>query len=68
MAVTFTSTFVAGSLLVAATTGHPAGYAAASLGVGMLAAAAWLLVRARRQVVRLAARRAEIQRTLTSQR
>lgn len=64
MAVTFTSTFIAGSLLVAVTTGHPAGYAAAGLGAGMLAVAAWLLVRARRQMVRLVARRAEIQRTM----
>jgi len=64
MAVTFASTFVVGSLLVAATTGHPAGYAAAVLGAGMLAVAAWLLVRARRQMVRLVVRRAEIQRTL----
>jgi hypothetical protein len=64
MAVTFASTFVVGSLLVAATTGHPAGYAAAALGAVMLAVAASLLVRARRQVARLAARRAEIRRAL----
>lgn len=64
MAVAFTGCFVAGSILVAAMTGHPAGYASAGLGVGMLVAAAWLLARARRQVARLMERREEIVRTL----
>ncbi|MCC7044856.1 MAG: hypothetical protein IT183_13410 [Acidobacteria bacterium] len=64
MAVTFTGALVAGSLLVATTTGHPAGYAAAGLGVVMLGVATWLLVRARREVARLAARREEIERAL----
>jgi hypothetical protein len=49
---------------VAATTGHPAGYAAAGLGVVMLGVAAWLLARARREVARLVARREELQRAL----
>jgi hypothetical protein len=64
MAVTFAGVLVAGSLLVAATTGHPAGYAAAGPGVVMLGVAAWLLARARREVVRLTARRTELERAL----
>ena len=64
MAVTFTSVFVIGCVLTAMTTGHPAGYAAAGLGGLMLAVAVWLLVRARREVARLTARRAEIERRL----
>jgi hypothetical protein len=64
MAVTFTSVFVLGCLLVAATTGHPAGYAAAGLGVVMLSGAVLALGRARREVARLAARREEIERAL----
>jgi hypothetical protein len=64
MAVTFTGVLVVGALAVAATTGHPAGYAAAGLGVVMLGVAAWLLARARREVARLVARREELQRAL----
>lgn len=64
MAVTFTSVFAVSALFVAAATGHTAGYGAAGLGGMMLGAAAWLLLRARRQVARLTARRAELERAL----
>jgi hypothetical protein len=64
MAVTFTSVFVIGCLLVAATTGHTAGYAAAGLGTLMVGVAAGLLARARREVARLTAKREELERAL----
>lgn len=64
MAVTFTGVFVLGALAVAVMTGHPAGYAAAVSGGVMQAVAVFLLARAQRDVARLIARRAEIERTL----
>lgn len=64
MAVTFTGVFVLGGLAAAVTSGHPAGYAAAASGAVMQAVAVFQLVRAQREVARLTARRAEIERTL----
>jgi hypothetical protein len=61
MAVTFTAAFVTGCIVVAVTTGHPAGYSASALGAVMLGGAVWLLVRARRDVARLRARKMELE-------
>ena len=66
MAVTFSGAFVAGCLVVAATTGHPAGYPAAGVGGVLLGSGVWLLVRARRAVARLTARKAAVERALLS--
>ena len=64
MAVTFTGVFVLGGLAVAVMTGDPAGYAAAVSGGAMQAVAVFLLVRAQRDVARLIARRAELERAI----
>lgn len=64
MAIVFAGVFTLGSLTVAVTTGHPAGHTAAVLGAMMLGVSGWLLARAQREVARLSARRAEIERTL----
>ena len=64
MAVTFTLTFVGGALAVGYSSGGPAPYAAAAMGVGLFAAAVALLVRARRNVARLMQRRDALEREL----
>jgi len=57
MAVTFTSLFVCGALGLGITTGRPEPYTAAAVGVVMLGAAAWILIRAHRSFGRLTERR-----------
>ncbi len=64
MAVVFTTAFVIGALMVGYTTGGAAPYAAAAMGLAMLAAAVALLIRAQRRVVRLTARREALERDL----
>jgi hypothetical protein len=64
MSVAFSSVFVLGCLLLAVATGHRAGYVAGGSGVVLLAVAVAMLVRARREVTRLDARRRTIERTL----
>lgn len=64
MAVVFTTTFVAGALMVGYMDGGTAPYAAAVMGLALLAAAIALLIRAQRRVVRLAARRETLERDL----
>jgi hypothetical protein len=64
MAVTFTSLFVIGALLVGYAGGGLAGYAAAAVGVVMVAAAVVLLQRAHRTSSRLIARRSALEREL----
>lgn len=64
MAVTFSSLFALGSAAAAATTGGPAAYGVLATGVVMLAVAVALLLRARRRVERLTARRQELERRL----
>jgi hypothetical protein len=67
LAVTFTAVFVAGALLVGYSAGGRAPFAAAAIGVGLLGVAVALLVRARRRVAALTARRDLLERELGSQ-
>ena len=64
LAVTFTATFVLGALAVGYAGGGTAPYAAAAMGLGLLAGAIALLVRAQRRVARLTARRESLEREL----
>ena len=64
MAVTFTTTFVVGALTLGSMSGGHAPYAAATMGLGLLAGAIALLVRAHRRVTRLSARREALEREL----
>jgi hypothetical protein len=64
MAVTFTTTFVVGALTLGYLSGGNAPYAAATMGLGLLAGAIALLVRAHRRVTRLSARREALEREL----
>lgn len=64
MAVLFAAVFTAGALVVGVTTGQPAAFAAAGLGLGMLALAGAQLVRARRRFAELSSRRAALEREL----
>ena len=64
MAVTFTTTFVIGAVTIGYMGGGTAPYAAATMGLGLLAGAIALLVRAHRRVARLAARREALEREL----
>jgi hypothetical protein len=64
MAVTFTTTFVVGALALGYMRGGAAPYAAAAMGLGLLAGAVALLVRARRRVARLMTRREALEREL----
>ena len=64
MAVTFSALFVIGALAVGFTAGGSAPYAAAGLGVAMLAIAIVLLVRAHHASARLRERRATLEREL----
>jgi len=64
MAVTFTTTFVVGALTLGYMSGGTAPYAAAMMGLGLLAGAIALLVRAHRRVARLTARREALEREL----
>jgi hypothetical protein len=57
MAVTFTGSFILGSLLVGWQTGGPAPYVAAALGIAMLTAAVMVLRRAHRRLAELTERR-----------
>jgi hypothetical protein len=64
LAVAFTSVFVLGAVLVAATTGKSSLFSAAALGLVMFAVALTLLMRAKRQFAQLTNRRDELQRLL----
>jgi hypothetical protein len=64
MAVTFTTTFVIGALTLGYMSGGTAPYAAATMGLALLAGAIALLVRAHRRVARLTARREALEREL----
>jgi hypothetical protein len=64
MAVTFTSTFAGGALAVGYSSGGPAPFAAAAMGVVLIAASVALLVRARRHVAHLTRRREALEREL----
>jgi hypothetical protein len=64
MAVTFTSAFAGGALAVGYSSGGAAPYAAAALGLVLVAAAGALLVQARRHVARLTTRREALEREL----
>jgi hypothetical protein len=64
LAVVFTSVFVTGALGAVILSGAAAAFGALATGVGMLAIAVWRLVSARRRFAALAARRAELERTL----
>jgi hypothetical protein len=64
MAVAFTATFTGGSLAVGSVSGGTAPYAAAGMGLVLLASAVALLVRARRDVARLTMRREALEREL----
>ena len=64
LAVTFTAVFVAGALLVGYSAGSKAPFAAAAIGVELLGVAIALLVRARRRVALLTARRDALEREL----
>ena len=68
LAVTFTAVFIAGALLVGYSTGGKAPLAAAATGVGLLGVAVALLVRARRRVAGLMARRDALERDLGAKR
>jgi hypothetical protein len=68
MAVAFSGVFSLGALLVGYATSSRGAFAAAAMGVAMVAVAAGLLVRAKRQVVRLTRRRDELECQLRSQR
>jgi hypothetical protein len=64
MAVTFTAIFVVGAVLVGLSTELRGAYAAALLGVGLLAVAVIVLMRARRQMASLINRRDALEREL----
>jgi hypothetical protein len=64
MAVTCTGAFVIGALVLGYAEGSRGAFAAAAMGVGMLGAAAALLVRAHHRLDRLAERRRELDREL----
>jgi hypothetical protein len=64
MAVTFTSVFVAGALLIGYTTSNAAALGAAAFGVVMLAVAVGMLVKATRAFAELSKRRAVLEREL----
>ena len=64
LAVTCTSTFAGGALAVGYSSGEQAAYAAAAMGVVLIAAAVTLLLRARRNVARLTRRREALEREL----
>jgi hypothetical protein len=64
MAVLFTSAFVIGALIIGYMNGGAAPYAAAVMGLALLAAAIAVLIRAQRRVVRLIARREALEREL----
>lgn len=62
LAVTFTTTFVVGAVTLGYMRDGSAPYAAAAMGLGLLAGAVALLVRAHRRVARLTARRDALMR------
>lgn len=64
MAVTFTSVFVLGALLLGFTSGRSEPYKAAAVGLLMLGAAIGVLVRAHRTFAQLSERRAVLEREL----
>lgn len=64
MAVTFSAVFVIGSLAVGYTAGGAAPFAAAAMGIVMVAAAVALLIRAHRTFARLTERRQALEREL----
>jgi hypothetical protein len=64
MAVVFTSTFAAGALVLAVTSGGVAFRVMTLVGFAMVGAAVFVLVRARRQLARLLERKREIEKTL----
>jgi hypothetical protein len=64
MAVTFTTLFLQGTLALGVTSGSRAAYAAAALGGAMLIGALLVLVKARRKLASLRARRDELARQL----
>lgn len=68
MAVGFTALFLLGALALALGAGSAAAWGAAAAGAGMLAAAVLLLIKARRKLARLVARRAELERQLGANR
>ena len=68
MAVTFASTFAGGALAVGYSNGGPAPFAAAAMGVVLMAASVAMLVRARRHVARLTRRREALERELGADR
>lgn len=68
LAVTFTTVFVAGAVIVGYSVGGKAPFAAAAVGVGLLGLAFALLVRAQRRVARLTGRRDALERELGKKR
>jgi hypothetical protein len=64
LAITFTTTFVIGALTLGYMSGGTAPYAAATMGLGLLAGAIALLVRAQRRVACLTTRREALEREL----
>lgn len=64
MAVTFATTFIVGALAIGYLNGGRAPYAAAAMGLGLLAGAVALLVRAHRRIGSLTARREALEREL----
>ena len=64
MAVTFTSAFAVGTLAVGYLSGGAAPYAASAMALVLLAVAVAALVRARRNIARLTARREALEREL----
>ena len=66
MAVVFSGLFTVGGLAAVIASGAAAAFGALASGVGMLAIAAWRLVRARRRYAALEQRRAELERALNT--
>jgi hypothetical protein len=64
MAVTFSTVFTIGALVLGISMSNPAARAAAVMGTAMLAVAVVMLARARRRFASLSERRAELQRLL----
>ena len=64
LAVSFSSVFVGGAVLVGYSTGSAAAFAAAALGVAMLALAVVVLARAKRAFTHLLKRREDLERQL----
>jgi hypothetical protein len=64
MAALFTTMFIAGALTIGYVSGGTAPFAAAAMGLGLLAAAVALLVRAHRRVAGLTTRREALEREL----